>query len=164
MSTLTHEMSLSRSAGRKLWPFHVGAAADVVVGVGLVVFSGTIASLIMPAHEEVAGIATATILRAIEQTGFVLTVEENTICGGFGSAVLEAASAAGVGTSNLKCLGIPDRFIEHGERDELLAEIGLDLDGLVAAALAMHERGRFAKPLIPKSVVPAAGMKRSKTG
>ena len=65
MSTLTHEMSLSRSAGRKLWPFHVGAAADVVVGVGLVVFSGTIASLIMPAHEEVAGIATATILRGI---------------------------------------------------------------------------------------------------
>ncbi len=105
-----------------------------------------------------------TILRAIEQSGFVLTVEENTVCGGFGSAVLEAASAVGVGTSNLKCLGIPDRFIEHGERDELLADIGLDLDGLVAAALAMHERGRFAKPLTPKSVATAAGMKRSKTG
>ena len=85
-----------------------------------------------------------TILRALEQSGFVLTVEENTVCGGFGSAVLETASAAGVGTSNLKCLGIPDRFIEHGEREELLTEIGLDLDGLVAAALAMHERSQVA--------------------
>ena len=84
------------------------------------------------------------ILRALEQSGFVLTVEENTVCGGFGSAVLEAANAAGVETRHLKCLGIPDRFIEHGEREELLTEIGLDLDGLVASALAMHERSQIA--------------------
>ena len=84
------------------------------------------------------------ILRALEQSGFVLTVEENTVCGGFGSAVLEAANAAGVETSHLKCLGIPDRFIEHGEREELLTEIGLDLDGLVASAMAMHERSQIA--------------------
>jgi 1-deoxy-D-xylulose-5-phosphate synthase len=80
---------------------------------------------------------TETILRAIEQTGFVLTVEENTVCGGFGSAVLEAAAAAGAGTANIRCLGIPDRFIEHGERDELLADLGLDVNGLVAAARAL---------------------------
>ena len=61
-----------------------------------------------------------TIVRAVEQTGFVLTVEESTLCGGFGSAVLEAVSAAGVDASNVRCLGIPDHFIEHGERDELL--------------------------------------------
>jgi len=80
---------------------------------------------------------TETVLRAIEQTGFVLTVEENTICGGFGSAVLEAAAAAGAGITNIRCLGIPDRFIEHGERDELLADLGLDVNGLVAAARAL---------------------------
>ncbi|HEX4070818.1 MAG TPA: 1-deoxy-D-xylulose-5-phosphate synthase [Planctomycetaceae bacterium] len=80
---------------------------------------------------------TETVLRAIEQTGFVLTVEENTVCGGFGSAVLEAAAAAGAGTGNIRCLGIPDRFIEHGERDELLADLGLDVNGLVAAARAL---------------------------
>ena len=83
----------------------------------------------------------ATILRAIEETGFVITVEENTLCGGFGSAVLEAANAAGVRTDNVRCLGLPDRFIEHGERDELLAELGLDEDGLVATAHAMADRG-----------------------
>ena len=86
-----------------------------------------------------------TIFRAIEETGFVITVEENTICGGFGAAVLESANAASLRTNNVKCLGIPDRFIEHGERDELLANIGLDLDGLVTTALAMSDRGTFVE-------------------
>ncbi len=81
-----------------------------------------------------------TIFRALEQSGFVIAVEENTVCGGFGAAVLEAANAAGVSTNNLKCLGIPDRFIEHGERDELLADIGLDVEGLVSTAQSMAER------------------------
>jgi len=70
-------------------------------------------------------------------------VEENTVCGGFGSAVLEAACAAGINTHHLRCLGIPDRFIEHGEREELLTELGLDVDGLVASAQALHERLQF---------------------
>lgn len=97
----------------------------------------------------------STILRAIEESDFVLTVEENTVCGGFGSAVLEAASAAGVSTANLKCLGIPDRFVEHGEREELLAELGLDEDGLVSAALSMHERVQFGGRVDSKPLNPA---------
>jgi 1-deoxy-D-xylulose-5-phosphate synthase len=78
-----------------------------------------------------------TVLRAIEQTGFVLTVEESALAGGFGSAVLEAATAAGAGSANIRCLGLPDHFIEHGERDELLSDLGLDVDGIVAAARAL---------------------------
>jgi 1-deoxy-D-xylulose-5-phosphate synthase len=81
-----------------------------------------------------------TILRAIEQTGFVITVEEGTVCGGFGSAVLEAASAAGANASHVRCLGIPDRFILHGERDELLAELGLDVRGLIKTARTLADR------------------------
>ncbi len=80
---------------------------------------------------------TETILKAITDSGFVITVEESTLCGGFGSAVLEAANDAGLRTDHIKRLGIPDRFIEHGERSELLADISLDVDGLVAAAKAM---------------------------
>ena len=87
----------------------------------------------------------ATIFRALEETGFVVTVEENSLCGGFGAAVLEAANAAGVSTNHLKCLGIPDRFIEHGEREELLADIGLDVDGLVATVLALADRGTLVE-------------------
>ena len=71
-----------------------------------------------------------TLIRAIDQTRLVVTVEEGTLEGGFGSAVLEAANAAGLPASNVVRLGIPDRFIEHGERGELLAELGLDAEGI----------------------------------
>jgi 1-deoxy-D-xylulose-5-phosphate synthase len=74
-----------------------------------------------------------TILRAIEQTGVVVTVEEGTLEGGFGSAILEAANAAGVDARHVTRLGIPDRFIEHAERGELLADLGLDVNGICEA-------------------------------
>jgi 1-deoxy-D-xylulose-5-phosphate synthase len=57
--------------------------------------------------------------------------------GGFGSAVLEAANQAGARTDHVRCLGIPDQYIEHGERGDLLADLGLDVDGLIATAKEM---------------------------
>jgi 1-deoxy-D-xylulose-5-phosphate synthase len=77
---------------------------------------------------------TETILRAIRECLFVITVEESTVVGGFGSAVLEAACDAGLNTSTITRLGIPDRFVEHGERGELLDSINLSVDGLVRVA------------------------------
>lgn len=80
------------------------------------------------------------VRRAINETGFVITLEENTTTGGFGSAVLEAANAAGLTTRNIRCLGIPDRFVEHGDREELLADLGLDEAGIRRTAIAMSQR------------------------
>jgi 1-deoxy-D-xylulose-5-phosphate synthase len=71
-----------------------------------------------------------TLLRAVEQLPFVITVEEGTLEGGFGSALLEAANAAGLETKHIVRLGIPDKFVEHAERGELLADLGLDVDGI----------------------------------
>jgi 1-deoxy-D-xylulose-5-phosphate synthase len=71
-----------------------------------------------------------TMFRAIESLPLVVTVEEGTLEGGFGSAVLEAANAAGLDTRNVVRRGIPDKFVEHGERNELLADIGLSADAL----------------------------------
>jgi 1-deoxy-D-xylulose-5-phosphate synthase len=71
-----------------------------------------------------------TVLRAIQEATVVVTVEEGTLEGGFGSAVLEAANAAGQDATNVIRLGIPDRFIEHAERSELLADLGLDAEGV----------------------------------
>lgn len=76
-----------------------------------------------------------TLLRAVEQLPLVVTVEEGTLEGGFGSAVLEAANAAGLDTRNIVRLGLPDRFVEHAERSELLADLGLDAKGIAAAFL-----------------------------
>ena len=61
----------------------------------------------------------------------LVTVEENAVMGGAGSAVAEALAAAGIQVPILH-LGIPDRFIEHGSRDTCLAAAGLDLAGLTA--------------------------------
>lgn len=72
----------------------------------------------------------ATLLRAVEEVPLVVTVEEGTLEGGFGSALLEAANSAGLDTRHILRLGIPDRFIEHAERAELLADLGLDANGL----------------------------------
>lgn len=76
---------------------------------------------------------TETILRAVELLPTVVTVEEGVLAGGFGSAVLEAANDAGLDTRNIIRRGIPDRYVEHGDRDELLADLGLDAEGLAAA-------------------------------
>ena len=75
----------------------------------------------------------ATILRAVEELPLVVTVEEGTLEGGFGSAVLEAANSAGLDTRHILRMGIPDRFVEHGERAELFADLELDVDGLCRA-------------------------------
>ena len=76
-----------------------------------------------------------TVCKAIEECGFVLTVEEGALMGGFGSAVLEAANDAGLSTTHLRRLGLPDRYVLHAERDEQLVEAGLDADGITQAAI-----------------------------
>jgi 1-deoxy-D-xylulose-5-phosphate synthase len=72
-----------------------------------------------------------------------VTLEEAALAGGFGSAVLEACADAGVDTSRVTRLGVPDSYIEHGERDELLADLGLDVSGILATChnLASGIRG-----------------------
>ena len=73
----------------------------------------------------------STLFRALRETPLVVTVEEGALGCGFGSALLEAANTAGVETSHLLRLGIPDAYVEHGERSELLADLGLDTAGIV---------------------------------
>jgi 1-deoxy-D-xylulose-5-phosphate synthase len=73
-----------------------------------------------------------TLLKAVEELPLVVTVEEGTLEGGFGSALLEAANAARLDTRNIVRLGLPDHFIEHAERGELLAALGLDAAGICA--------------------------------
>ena len=74
------------------------------------------------------------IEEAAARCEFVITVEESSLSGGFGSAVLEAATDAGVDTRGFIRRGIPDQFIELGDRLDLLAELGLDVNGLMATA------------------------------
>jgi 1-deoxy-D-xylulose-5-phosphate synthase len=65
----------------------------------------------------------------------LVTVEENVVMGGAGSAVMECLEQAGIATPVLQ-LGLPDRFIDHGNPAHLLAACGLDARGIAAAIRA----------------------------
>jgi 1-deoxy-D-xylulose-5-phosphate synthase len=93
----------------------------------------------------------ATLLKAVEEMPLVVTVEEGTLKGGFGSALLEAANDAHLDVRNLVRLGLPDRFIEHAERAELLADLGLNVDGLCRT---VHE-ALSARGIVPAVERPA---------
>lgn len=85
------------------------------------------------------------ILDAVRNFAVVVTVEEGVLQGGFGSAVLEAANDAGVETSHIRRLGVPDRYIEHAERAEQLEELGLTpqaIAGVCSRALAERVAAR----------------------
>jgi 1-deoxy-D-xylulose-5-phosphate synthase len=86
------------------------------------------------------------ILAEAKRTGSLLTVEENALQGGFGSAVMELLEEERITDVRIKRLGIPDRFIEHGSQAQLRKELGLDAEGIAAAAEAfLVAKGRSAR-------------------
>jgi len=72
------------------------------------------------------------VLSLAREHELLVTVEENTVQGGAGSAVAECLQQHGIVIPMLQ-LGLPDRFIEQGEHMQMLADCGLDAVGLVAA-------------------------------
>lgn len=68
-----------------------------------------------------------------EKTRRVVTLEENTLAGGFGSGVVEMLVDSGLEHVSVLRLGLPDRFVSHGTRKELLEEIGLNGEGIAAS-------------------------------
>jgi 1-deoxy-D-xylulose-5-phosphate synthase len=77
------------------------------------------------------------IVRLANNIPHVLTVEENTLQGGFGSAVLELIADRRIGPVTFHRLGIPDQFIEHGAVSVLRKKYGLDADGIAAKVRQM---------------------------
>ncbi len=73
------------------------------------------------------------ILSAARKTGCIVTVEENALQGGFGSAVLELLYDNNLQDVRIKRLGIADRYIEHGSQAQLRKDVGIDADGIAAA-------------------------------
>jgi 1-deoxy-D-xylulose-5-phosphate synthase len=68
----------------------------------------------------------------------IITVEDGTVAGGFGSAVLEFMAQHGY-KNEIKILGIPDRIVEHGTLKELHHECGYDAEGIASAVREMME-------------------------
>ena len=129
-------------------------------GIALLVFG----TLIETAH-EVADIVDASvadmryvkpldeslILELAQQHDVLVTIEENVVAGGAGSAVAELLASHGIEKAVLT-LGLPDRPIEHGTREQCLRDAGLDVAGIFDAvarhcAIIGEERNRKGKPL-----------------
>ena len=87
------------------------------------------ARFIKPLDEE-------TLLNVAEKTDYLITLEENVLAGGFGSAVLELLEAQGLLQQvKVKRIGVPDVFVEHGDNGSLYRALGLDVGQLVERIL-----------------------------
>jgi 1-deoxy-D-xylulose-5-phosphate synthase len=67
----------------------------------------------------------------------LVTVEENVLSGGFGSGVLRLLQESGLSGIQVKNIGIPDRFIEHGTQGLLREKYGLDAEGIMKQTLGL---------------------------
>ncbi|MEY2697232.1 MAG: hypothetical protein RL333_1370 [Pseudomonadota bacterium] len=83
------------------------------------------------------------ILEMAASHDLIVTVEENTVAGGAGSGVNEVLNAHGCKTPILT-IGLPDRFIEQGSREEVLTDAGLDTAGILASIAAYS--GKVSAP------------------
>ena len=72
------------------------------------------------------------LILSLADMGRLITVEENVLQGGFGTAVLELLEEEGTGGVQVTRIGYPDRFIEQGEQHELRQMYGLDTEGIAA--------------------------------
>ncbi|MGQ1947433.1 1-deoxy-D-xylulose-5-phosphate synthase [Geofilum sp. OHC36d9] len=67
----------------------------------------------------------------------IITIEDGTIIGGLGTAILEFMSDNGY-QAHVKRMGVPDRFVDHGSQTELFREIGLDMENIRQAIREMN--------------------------
>ena len=84
-------------------------------------------------------IDTALIGAWAKRCGHILTVEENALAGGFGSAVFEELRKEGLAAIAGAALGIPDRFVEHSTQESARRRFGLDAKGIAQKALELFK-------------------------
>ncbi len=124
MHALSIGQSEVRRRGKGLALLAFGSMVSVAEAVGERL-NATVVNMrfIKPLDEE-------RILQIAAQHERLVTLEENAIAGGAGSAISELLAAHDI-TVPIRHIGLPDRFIEQGERGELLAECGLDVEGVL---------------------------------
>ena len=123
-----------------------------LIGIGSTVYPALEAAALLKERGIFASVVNARFVKPLDRdlllseaakTGCLITVEENALMGGFGSAVLELLSDEGVSGVRLKRIGIPDSFVEQGSQAQLRSDLGLDGAGIAAAAEAFL-KGRRA--------------------
>jgi 1-deoxy-D-xylulose-5-phosphate synthase len=111
----------------------------VIIAIGTTVFPSIEAAKLLRGKGIRASVINARFVKPLDRdliiaeamrTGNIVSVEENALQGGFGSALLELLEKEGINGIKVKRLGIPDRFIEHGSQAQLRKDLGLDAAGI----------------------------------
>jgi 1-deoxy-D-xylulose-5-phosphate synthase len=108
-------------------------------GVALLAFGSLVAAAEAAGEELDATVANMRFVKPLDvelivelagNHSLLVSIEENAVIGGAGSEIERVLSERGLNVAVLR-LGLPDRFVDHGEQGQLLAELGLDKDGIV---------------------------------
>ncbi len=134
----------------------IGKAEELASGTDVVLLAvGSMVEPCLAASKQLAvkgiqaGVVNARFIKPIDEEMIrklsrefrnIITVEENMLAGGFGSAVLEYIHAHNFNWVRVLCLGFPDQFIEQGKRAQLLEKYGLTAEGIVSSVSSFVQR------------------------
>ena len=113
-------------------------------GVALLAFGSLVPAALAAGEELDATVVNMRFVKPLDESliaelagnhSLLVSIEENAVIGGAGSEIERVLAERGLQVPVLR-LGLPDRFIDHGEQSQLLAELGLDKDGIVGAVRA----------------------------
>jgi 1-deoxy-D-xylulose-5-phosphate synthase len=109
--------------GNRVWPAMRAAAALAADGIETTVVN---ARWVKPLDRDA-------LADTVAPGSRLVTVEDHSLAGGFGSAVMEALQEMRIGSVEILRRGVPDRFIAHATQKEQWSEVGIDEDGIAAA-------------------------------
>ena len=81
----------------------------------------------------------------VGDTKRLVTVEENTLSGGFGNSVIDLLQQSGISDIQVKVIAIPDEFVEHGSQAQLRAQYGLDAEGIAKQVMELFPKRRLKR-------------------
>jgi len=106
--------------GNEVWPAMQAAEMLAKENINVAVIN---ARFIKPLDDEL-------ITKYCKPDSYVITVEEGSIAGGFGSAIMERCEQLGIHGVKFHCIGIPDEYVHHGAQDVLRAQYDLHAEGI----------------------------------
>ena len=117
--------------GREVALIGIGTGVGIALGAAELMDAAGVQATVVDAR-FVKPLDTALLDELAATHARIVTIEENVLCGGFGSAVAEHLADTDV---RVRRFGLPDRFVAHGDRERLLADLGLTPQAIAAAVL-----------------------------
>jgi 1-deoxy-D-xylulose-5-phosphate synthase len=142
------DIPVSLAVGKSEIVYDAENANLAIVAIGSTVYPAIAAAAKLKAEGINARVINARFVKPLDEGLFcdtamaikrIITVEENVLMGGFGSAVLELFEEKGIHDVIVKRLGIKDKFVEHASQKELRRMYGIDEEGIIGAARSMME-------------------------